>query len=84
MKRLQSKVLLGLAAAAIVFAASPASAATWQCTAKNARGAAYTAVAIGVYSAIVHDKARAKALAKCAAGSVYPATCYIASCTKTG
>lgn len=84
MKRLQSKVLFALAAATVLFAASPASAAAWVCTAKNARGANYTASAIGVFSLVVRDRARVKALAVCRANSVVPASCYIVSCTKTG
>lgn len=78
-----SKILLALATATLVFAASPASASTWVCTAKNVRGANYTSSAFGVFSAVVHDRAKAKALAACAANSVVAATCYIVSCTKT-
>ena len=79
-----SKILLTLAATTIVLAASPASAAVWVCTAKNARGANYTSTAFGLFSQVVKDRAKAKALAACAANTVVPATCYIVSCAKTG
>ncbi len=84
MKRLQSKALFAFAVATVLFAASPASAATWACTAKNASSVSYTASAIGVFSLVVRDRARAKALAACRAKSVVPASCYVVSCTKTG
>lgn len=84
MNAFQSKVLLAVAVATVLFAASPAAAAAWVCTAKNARGANYTASAIGVFSLVVRDRARTKAIAVCRANSVVPASCYIVSCTKTG
>lgn len=79
-----SKVLLAFAATAFVLAATPTSAAVWVCTAKNARAANYTASAFGVFSQVVKDRARAKALSACAANSLVPATCYIKACNKTG
>jgi hypothetical protein len=58
--------------AGIMLAASPAFA--WVCTAKNARGALYTAV--GVFSA----PTQARAIAKCRANSAAPNSCVIVSC----
>lgn len=63
--------LLAMAAAVglMTVAASPAFA--WVCTAKNARGALYTAV--GIFRAGTCDRA----IIKCRANSVYPRTCRV-------
>ena len=80
MKRLHSKALLALIAAGTLLAATPALAfPAWQCTAKNARGAKYTAATIGIVSAVVHERAKAKAVTFCALGSLAP-TCRVVSC----
>ena len=72
MKNLRSRVLLLAVTAGLVAAASPAFA--WVCTAKNARGATYSAVGI------FHDVVASRALAKCKADSVAPGTCVIVNC----
>ncbi len=72
MKLAGSRLLLIVAAAGLMTAAaSPASA--WVCTAKNARGALYTAV--GIYP----SGTCSRALAKCRVDSVYPRTCRVVS-----
>jgi hypothetical protein len=73
MTKLRSVTLALAGVAGIMLAVSPAFA--WVCTAKNARGALYSAV--GVFSA----PTQALALAKCRANSVVPATCVIKACT---
>ena len=72
MTRARTTIVLALAAGAML-AASPAFA--WTCTAKNARGAHYTAVRAIKANAIAH------ALNKCKIDSAAPATCHIISCT---
>lgn len=67
-----SRLVLAAATAGFVLAASPAFA--WVCTAKNARGALYSA------SGIVRVNVVARALAKCRANSVLPGSCYIVRC----
>jgi hypothetical protein len=79
---LQSKTLMAAIAAGTLLAASPALAFTWQCTAANARGAKYAASASGVVSAIVRDRAGAKAVAVCRPNSAHPASCHVISCTR--
>lgn len=70
MKLAGSRLLL-IAAAAGMVAATATPAAAWVCTAKNARGAHYTAV--GVLPVLVCERA----LAKCRANSIAPGTCRV-------
>ena len=72
MKSLRSGALLVAISAGMMLAASPAFA--WVCTAKNARGATYSAV--GIFYNIVKDRA----MAKCRADSPAAVTCVIINC----
>ena len=70
MKLALSRVLL-IAAAAGMVAVTATPAAAWVCTAKNARGALYTAV--GIFPAPTCSRA----IAKCRVNSVFPRTCRV-------
>ena len=79
----RSKTVLAIATVVTIFAVTPAMAfPSWQCTAKNARGAKYTASAWGVFSQQVKERAGAKALAACAADTVIVRSCHITTCTQ--
>jgi len=80
----RSKTVLAVATALTLFAVTPALAfPAWQCTAKNARGAKYTASAWGVFSQQVKERASAKALAACVQDTVIVQSCVIITCTQT-
>jgi hypothetical protein len=64
-------LLIAVAAGLMTAAASPAFA--WVCTAKNARGATYTAV--GIVPALVCERA----LVKCRANTAYARSCRVFS-----
>lgn len=70
---LRSTALFLTVAVGMAFAASPA--AAWICTAKNARGATYSAVGL------LKVNAADRAIAKCKLGSVVNASCVIINCT---
>ena len=72
MKGLRSGILCLAVAGGMVLAASPASA--WVCTAKNARGATYSAIGV-LYNNTVN-----RALNKCWSDTVVKASCHIVSC----
>ena len=72
MKAMRSGTMLALVTTGILLVASPAFA--WVCTAKNERGAAYTAV--GIVKAVVSDRA----IARCRSDSAAPNSCYIVNC----
>jgi hypothetical protein len=75
----KSSLMLAILAAGIVFAAAPALALTWTCTAKNLRGMTFTRTAVGAFSGPVYARARSKALYACDPAS---AVCVITSCAK--
>ena len=72
MKTLRSGALLLAISTGLVLAASPAFA--WVCTAKNARGATYSAIGL------IKQNAIDRAMAKCRIGAVVNATCVIVNC----
>ena len=76
----RTKTLLAVATAGVLFAASPAFAYKWTCTATNSRHAHYTQVSVGFNSVLVHNRASSKALQACAIDSYSPQTCRILNC----
>ena len=81
MNAIISGIVLAAIGASMLLAASPASAATWSCTARDKRDAHFTGYASGAFSDAVKARATDKALIDCHAHSAIEASCYILSCS---
>jgi hypothetical protein len=80
MRGFRNIAIAAAAASALMLAATPSFAVTWTCSAKNASGKSYSASANGPRTLVVRERAGAKALTACRAGSAAPLTCYIVGC----
>lgn len=84
MSKLRTLAAGALACGIVVAMAAPANAASWLCTARNARGATFSAQAIGVFSVAVRQRAVNQALNVCFANTVIKQSCVIINCNRTG